>query len=195
MTGATPRPGAATGPAAAAAAPREIVLALGSNLGDRLANLQAGIDALAASSGITARAVSGVFETSPVGGPDQPDYLNAVLLAVSGLPARAVLDRCQAAEQARGRVRTLRWGPRTLDIDIIACGDEVSDDPALTLPHPRARQRAFVLVPWHDADPDARLPGFGPVADLIAGTGEDGVRRRSDLSLAVGRQAAANQGG
>ena len=180
---------------AAAAAPREIVLALGSNLGDRLANLQAGIDALAASGGIAAMAVSGVFETSPVGGPDQPDYLNAVLLATSGLPARAVLDRCQAAERARGRVHTLRWGPRTLDIDIIAYGDEVSDDPVLTLPHPRAHQRAFVLVPWHDADPDARLPGFGSVAGLLASSGEDGVRRRSDLSLAVGRQAAANQGG
>ncbi|HUZ57043.1 MAG TPA: 2-amino-4-hydroxy-6-hydroxymethyldihydropteridine diphosphokinase [Streptosporangiaceae bacterium] len=189
MTDATPDP------AAAPVAPREVVLALGSNLGDRLANLQAGIDALAASNGISAVAVSGVFETSPVGGPDQPDYLNAVLLAASGLPARAVLDRCQAAEQARGRVRTLRWGPRTLDIDIIACGDEVSDDPVLTLPHPRAHQRAFVLVPWHDADPDAMLPGFGPVAGLLAQAGEDGVRRRGDLSLAVGRQAAANQGG
>jgi 2-amino-4-hydroxy-6-hydroxymethyldihydropteridine diphosphokinase len=189
MTGETP------GPAPATVARREIVLALGSNLGDRLANLQAAIDALSASSGITAVAVSGVFETSPLGGPDQPDYLNAVLLAVSGLPARAVLDRCQAAEQARGRVRTLRWGPRTLDIDIIACGDEVSDDPVLTLPHPCAHQRAFVLVPWHDADPDARLPGFGAVAGLLAQAGEDGVRRRSDLSLAVGRQAAANQGG
>jgi len=183
------------GPDAATVAPREIVLALGSNLGDRLANLQAGLDALAASTGITALAVSGVFETSPVGGPDQPDYLNAVLLADSGLPARTVLDWCQAAEQARGRLRTVRWGPRTLDIDIIACGDEVSSDPALTLPHPRAHQRAFVLVPWHDADPDARLPGFGPVADLLTAAGEDGVRRRSDLSLAVGRQAAANQGG
>ena len=187
--------GGRPGPDAATVAPREIVLALGSNLGDRLANLQAGIDALAASTGITAVAVSGVFETSPVAGPDQPDYLNAVLLADSGLPARAVLDRCQAAEQARGRLRTVRWGPRTLDIDIIACGDEVSSDPALTLPHPRAHQRAFVLVPWHDADPDARLPGFGPVAGLLAAAGEDGVRRRSDLSLAAGRQAAANQGG
>jgi 2-amino-4-hydroxy-6-hydroxymethyldihydropteridine diphosphokinase len=181
--------------AAAPVAPREIVLALGSNLGDRLANLQAGIDDLAASEGITAVAVSAVFETTPVGGPDQPDYLNAVLLAVSGLPARVLLDRCQAAERARGRVRTVRWGPRTLDIDIIACGDAVSDDPVLTLPHPRAHQRAFVLVPWHDADPDARLPGFGPVAGLLAQVGEDGVRRRGDLSLTAGRRAAANQGG
>lgn len=203
MTGAKPattgaRPDlaeAGPGTRPAEATPREIVLAFGSNLGDRLANLQAGIDVLTASHEITATAISAVFETSPVGGPEQPDYLNAVLLAVSALPARSVLDRCQAAEQALGRVRTVRWGPRTLDIDVIACDDEVSDDPVLTLPHPRAHQRPFVLVPWHDADPDARLPGFGSVASLLARTGEDGIRRRSDLILAAGRRAAANQGG
>ena len=176
---------------------REVVLALGSNLVDRLANLQAGIDALTAGQGITATAVSAVYETSPVGGPDQPDFLNAVLLAVSPLPARAVLDRCQAAERAVGRVRTVRWGPRTLDIDIIACDAEISDDPVLTLPHPRAHERAFVLVPWHDADPGAELPGFGPVAGLLARAvpGGAAVRRRGDLSLAAGPQATADQGG
>jgi len=173
---------------------REVVLALGSNLGDRLANLQAGIDALTAGPEITATAVSAVYETSPVGGPEQPDYLNAVLLAVSSLPARSVLDRCQAAERARGRARTVRWGPRTLDIDIIACDAEISDDPELTLPHPRAHQRAFVLVPWHDADPGAELPGFGPVAGLLARAGDGGVRRRGDLSLTAGPRAPANRG-
>ncbi len=197
--------------------PRPVVLALGSNLGDRLANLQAGIDALAAAPGITPTAVSAVFETSPVGGPDQPDYLNAVLLASSDRPAAEILGRCQAAEQARGRERRVRWGPRTLDIDIIACGDETSDDPRLTLPHPRAHERAFVLVPWHDVDPDASLHEFGPVTDLIArlgtgagsggpggsggsggsaaGAGAGTVRRRSDLRLTVRGRATANQGG
>lgn len=185
--------------------PRLVVLALGSNLGDRLANLQAGIDALAAAPGITATAVSAVFETSPVGGPSQPDYLNAVLLADSDLPAAQLLSRCQAAEQAQGRERRVRWGPRTLDVDIIACGEETSDDPRLTLPHPRAHERAFVLVPWHDVDPDASLPGFGPVAGLIArlgtgsgpaaGTGVGAVWRRGDLRLTVRPQARANQGG
>jgi 2-amino-4-hydroxy-6-hydroxymethyldihydropteridine diphosphokinase len=186
---------------------RLVVFALGSNLGDRLANLQAGIDALAVAPGITATAVSAVFETSPVGGPDQPEYLNAVLLASSDLPAAEILSRCQAAEQARGRDRHVRWGPRTLDIDIIACGEETSDDPRLTLPHPRAHERAFVLVPWHDVDPDASLPGFGPVARLIAtlgtaagsggpavGTGASTVWRRGDLRLTVRPQARANQG-
>lgn len=181
--------------AAAGASARDVVLALGSNLGDRLENLQAGLDALASWPPLTCRAVSAVFETRPVGGPDQADYLNAVLLAASSLPARAVLDGCQAVEHALGRVRAVRWGPRTLDIDIITFGDEISDDPELTLPHPRAHQRAFVLVPWLDVDPDATLPGFGPVTDLLARIGADGVRRRSDLRLTVGPQVTANQGG
>jgi len=186
---------------------RELVLALGSNLGDRAAILQAGIDALATVPGIALRAVSAVFETSPVGGPDQPDYLNAVLLATTALPCREILPFTQAAEHAQGRVRTVRWGPRTLDIDIIACGEEVSDDPVLTLPHPRAHERAFVLVPWHDVDPAASLPRSGPVADLLSrlGSGTAGtVRRRGDLRLTVrpeasgqpaGPEARANQGG
>jgi 7,8-dihydro-6-hydroxymethylpterin-pyrophosphokinase len=98
----------------------------------------------------------------------------------------------------------VRWGPRTLDIDIIASGDEISDDPQLTLPHPRAHERAFVLVPWHDVDPDASLPGFGPVTGLVArlgtiagrgGAEADTVRRRSDLRLTVRPQTIANQGG
>ena len=191
---------------------RQVVLSLGSNLGDRLANLQAGIDLLTAAPGLTPTAVSAVFETSPFGGPevpempDQPDYLNAVLLAVSDLPGLEILGRCQAAEQARGRVRTVRWGRRTLDIDIVTYGEKISDDPRLTLPHPRAHERAFVLVPWHDVDPDARLPGSGRVADLIAGLetppagapaggAAAAVRRRSDLRLTTKAQAPASQGG
>lgn len=176
---------------------RDVVLALGSNLGDRLSNLQRGLDALSAEPGLTAVAVSGVFQTSPVGGPDQPDYLNAVLLAVSELPALAILSRCQAAEHALGRVRTVRWGARMLDIDVIACGDEISDDPILTLPHPRASERAFVLAPWHEVDPGARLPGAGLVADLLAEVGLDGIRRLDDGKLSVVQatagQAAAGQ--
>lgn len=169
-----------------AAGERQVVLALGSNLGDRLAHLQAGVDALAAEPGMVLTAVSAVFQTSPVGGPEQPDYLNAVLLAVSALPAISVLRLCLATERARDRVRTVAWGPRTLDVDVIACGDELSDDPELTLPHPRARYRAFVLAPWLDVDPDARLPGVGPVARLLAQAGTAGIRRRADLRLSAG---------
>jgi 2-amino-4-hydroxy-6-hydroxymethyldihydropteridine diphosphokinase len=176
---------------------RQLVLALGSNLGDRLAILQAGLDALADTPGIALHAVSAVFETSPVGGPDQPDYLNAVLLASSALPCQEILRLTQAAEHAQGRKRTVRWGPRTLDIDIIACGDEISRDPALTLPHPRAHERGFVLLPWNDVDPAATLPGGGPVADLVASLGSGTartVRRRDDLRLTVRPEAPAKQG-
>ena len=177
---------------------RRVVLALGSNLGDRLVTLQAGIDALADVPGIALTAISAVCETSPVGGPDQPDYLNAVLLATSTLACQEILRSTQAAEHAQGRVRTVRWGARTLDIDIIACGEELSDDPTLTLPHPRAHERAFVLLPWHDVDPGATLPGSGQVAVLLSrlGSGTTGtVRRRDDLRLTVRPQRSANQGG
>jgi 2-amino-4-hydroxy-6-hydroxymethyldihydropteridine diphosphokinase len=172
---------------AGGAGPRQagtpVVLALGSNLGDRLAHLQAAVDTLCAGPGLDCTAVSPVYETAAVGGPAQPDYLNAVLVAVTSLPARAVLDRAQAAEAARHRVRQERWGPRTLDVDVIVYGDEISGDPDLTLPHPRAHERAFVLAPWHDADPGAVLPGRGRVADLLAAAGTAGVRRRDDAKL------------
>jgi 2-amino-4-hydroxy-6-hydroxymethyldihydropteridine diphosphokinase len=164
--------------------PRPVVLALGSNVGDRMANLQRGVDVVDGD-GLAATAVSAVFETTPVGGPAQGDYLNAVLLAISSLSARDILARCATAEQAAGRVRTVRWGPRTLDVDIIVCGDEQSTDPELTLPHPRAHERAFVLAPWLDVQPAAVLPGWGPVAELLAGTSMAGVLRRPDLSLAL----------
>lgn len=125
-------------------------------------------------------AVSPVYETVPVGGPPQPDYLNAVLLARTTLSSPVLLDRLHEVEAAFDRVREVRWGPRTLDIDIITVAGEVSADPQLTLPHPRAHERAFVLAPWHDADPDAVLPGHGPVAALLAATGRSGIRRSGD---------------
>jgi 2-amino-4-hydroxy-6-hydroxymethyldihydropteridine diphosphokinase len=161
---------------------QDVVLALGSNLGDRLANLQLGTDVLAAA-GVCAVAASGIFETAPAGGPEQGDYLNAVLLAVTGLTAARVLAACATAEAAAGRVRTVRWGSRTLDADIILYGDLISDDPVLTLPHPRAGERSFVLAPWLEVQPGAILPGRGPVAELLAVLGPEGLRRRPDLVL------------
>jgi len=159
-----------------------VVLSLGSNMGDRLANLQLGLDVLAGD-GLDLLAVSSVYQTAPVGGVDQADYFNAVLLAASSLAPSEVLARCAAAEAAAGRVRTQRWGPRTLDVDIVAYCQQVSADPALTLPHPRAHERAFVLVPWLELDGQAVLPGFGPVAGLLAAMPAGGVRRRPDLRL------------
>jgi 2-amino-4-hydroxy-6-hydroxymethyldihydropteridine diphosphokinase len=159
---------------------RSIVLALGSNLGDRQDILQGAVDAVGAIPGVCADAASPVYETAAVGGPEQPDYLNAVLLARTTLPPRELLDRLHAVEAAFDRVREIRWGPRTLDIDIITYEGVLSDDPDLTLPHPRAHERAFVLAPWHDADPSAELPGHGAVAGLLAAAGDGGIRRSKE---------------
>ena len=168
-----------------AAQTRRAVLALGSNLGDRLAILQGAVEALVATPGMTVVAVSAVFETDPVGGPQQPDYLNAVVVADTTMSARAVLERALAVEEQFARVRTERWGPRTLDVDIVALGELVIDEPDLVVPHPRAAERAFVLLPWSEADVTAVLPGAGPVSALVADMDVRGVRRRRDITLAL----------
>jgi dihydroneopterin aldolase/2-amino-4-hydroxy-6-hydroxymethyldihydropteridine diphosphokinase len=146
-----------------------VVLALGSNLGDRLAHLQAAARALA---GLAPLRASGVWETDPVGGPEQGPYLNAVVVLAPSpaLPADplALLDLTQSLELMRDRERRERWGPRTLDIDIVAVGAGTLATDRLVLPHPRASERAFVLLPWLEVEPDAVLPGAGPIADLAA---------------------------
>jgi 2-amino-4-hydroxy-6-hydroxymethyldihydropteridine diphosphokinase len=146
------------------------VLSLGANLGDRAGAIRAAITALTAD-GLVAR--STLYETPPWGPVEQPPYLNAVVVVSGERDARGWLDRAHELEQAAGRTREVRWGARTLDVDVVAVtGDDgapvVSDDPALTLPHPRAHERAFVLVPWAAVDPAAVLPGHGPVAELLA---------------------------
>jgi 2-amino-4-hydroxy-6-hydroxymethyldihydropteridine diphosphokinase len=161
-----------------------VVLALGSNLGDRQDILQGAVDAIVGLPGVRVTAVSPVYETVPVGGPEQPDYLNAVVLGQTTRTARELLDQLHEIEAAFDRVRVVRWGPRTLDIDIIVFDDERSVDPALTLPHPRAHERAFVLAPWRDVDPDAILPGHGPVAELLAEADQTGLRP-ARLSLVI----------
>jgi 2-amino-4-hydroxy-6-hydroxymethyldihydropteridine diphosphokinase len=166
------------------------VLSVGSNVGDRLAALQSTVDAV----GDRLVAVSRVYETAPWGPVGQDDYLNAVLVVSDD--ARAAVEWWEVAqrlEEAAGRTRDVRWGPRTLDVDVIqvlgAGGDPVlSDTPELTLPHPRAAERAFVLVPWAEAEPGAVLHGHGRVADLVAAlppAERAGVRRRDDLALTV----------
>ncbi|WP_031006470.1 2-amino-4-hydroxy-6-hydroxymethyldihydropteridine diphosphokinase [Streptomyces sp. NRRL F-5727] len=165
--------------------PRWAVLALGANLGNRLENLQGAVDALADTPGLRVKAVSPVYETEPWGVEpgSQPSYLNAVAVVRTTLPPSSLLERAQAVEEAFLRVRDERWGARTLDVDIITYADVVSDDPVLTLPHPRAHQRAFVLAPWHDVDPEAQLPGHGAVAALLAAVDRAGVTPRTDLEL------------
>lgn len=113
----------------------------------------------------------------------QPSYFNAIVVVKTTLPPSSLLERAQAVEEAFDRVRVERWGPRTIDVDIVAYADVVSDDPVLTLPHPRAHQRAFVLVPWHDVEPEALLAGRGTVSELLAAIERRGVEPRADLEL------------
>jgi len=162
---------------------RRVVLALGSNLGDRAGNLQDGLDSLLEAPGIRPVAVSPIYQTSPVGGPDQDDYYNAVLVVDTDLPARTILERCLAVEEAYGRERTTRWGPRTLDIDLVVVGDRRKDDPDFVLPHPRAHERAFVLAPWLAIDPDAEIPGRGAVRDLLADLDSSSVTALAGVEL------------
>ncbi|WP_371669950.1 2-amino-4-hydroxy-6-hydroxymethyldihydropteridine diphosphokinase [Streptomyces sp. NBC_00289] len=165
--------------------PQRAVLSLGSNLGNRLETLQGAVDALEDTPGVRVKAVSPVYETEPWGVEpgSQPSYFNAVVLLKTTLPPSSLLERAHAVEEAFNRVRDERWGPRTLDVDIVAYADVVSEDPHLTLPHPRAHERAFVLAPWRDVEPEAQLPGRGPVAGLLDTLTSEGVDARKDLEL------------
>lgn len=158
------------------------VVSLGSNMGDRAAALNAALAGIAAAD-VRIVAVSPAYETAPVGGPDQPDYLNAVALVETNLAPYDLLEVVHGVEDALGRVRVERWGPRTVDLDILVYDDLVSDDPRLTLPHPLAAERAFVLVPWHDVEPTAVLPDGRTIAALLAGLDAGGVRPRPDIVL------------
>jgi 2-amino-4-hydroxy-6-hydroxymethyldihydropteridine diphosphokinase len=145
---------------------RRAYFGIGSNLGERLSFLQLAVDHLAATDGITMVAVSPVYETAPVGGPEQPDYLNAVVAVDTTLTAHELLGVAQGIEAAAERVRTVRWGPRTLDVDVLLVGDERVDAPDLVVPHPRMTERAFVVVPLADLDAAwrTRIPaGSDPV--------------------------------
>ncbi|GAA3164223.1 MULTISPECIES: 2-amino-4-hydroxy-6-hydroxymethyldihydropteridine diphosphokinase [unclassified Rhodococcus (in: high G+C Gram-positive bacteria)] len=162
------------------------VLSIGSNIGDSVAHLQSVVDGL----GSAVVAVSPVYSTAPWGGVEQQDFYNAVVV-VDDPEADAAewLRRSQALEEAADRVREQRWGPRSLDVDVVDCEGVVSSDPALTLPHPRAHLRAFVLVPWLDVDPDATLIVDGQklsVAEILDGldrSEREGVRT-TDVVLA-----------
>ena len=163
------------------------LLSLGSNLGDRFEYLRLAVDGFRD----VLVAASPVYETPAWGGVEQPDFLNALLVVEDpDTDHWGWLRRAQEQEKAAERVREVRWGPRTLDVDVVAVdssdGPVSSDDPELLLPHPGTPERATVLVPWLDLDPDAVLPGFGRVADLLAAlppTDAAGLRRRDDLVL------------
>lgn len=166
-----------------------VVIAMGANLGDAKATLESAVRAVGQVPGLRVRAVSPLVESDPVGGPDQPVYLNAVLLADSALSPADLLAALHRIEADHGRTRDERWGPRTLDLDLVQVGipgtaaELLCDDPQLTLPHPEAYQRGFVLVPWSQADPDAQLrvgrdpdAVVRPVRELLEQLDTTGVR-------------------
>jgi len=164
---------------------RRAVLSLGSNLGDRLANLQDALNTLAETPDVWVTTISPVYETEPVDSPaDAELYLNAIVLADTTLTPTRLLERALTIEDAYGRSRSGIFNePRTLDIDVISVGDKILEEESLTLPHPRAHQRAFVLKPWLDLEPSADLPGVGPIAELLEQSDQSGITRRDDLTL------------
>ena len=141
------------------------VIALGSNLGNRELNIDSAIAELAKIVEITHLSTN--HETDPVGGPEQPKYLNAIAIAETELKPEALLIAMLEIENKLGRKREIHWGPRTLDLDLIVFGDEVIDSEILVLPHPRAHERRFVLEPWLEIEPDAYIPGIGKVESIL----------------------------
>ena len=142
------------------------VIALGSNLDEPEKNIELAISLIADSTNLLVR--SSLFKTKPVSGPSQPDYINAVCIIESILPPLELLNMLHGVEKSMGRVRNEKWGPRVIDCDLIAYGDFINQTELLTLPHPRAHQRRFVLEPWHEIDPDAVIPGHGRIAEILA---------------------------
>lgn len=149
---------------------------LGSNLGDRLRNLQRSLRILEAR-GVRVLRSSRVYETDSIGGPPQPDYLNAVVEVETDGTARDLLEACSEVEQVLGRVRTERWGPRVIDLDILTFGSQQIDEPDLQVPHPRMHERGFVLIPLLELETDPQLPGGRRAATIrIDATALGGVR-------------------
>lgn len=161
-------------------------LGLGSNLGDRLASLQRAVDLLGAEAGIALTRCSRVWETDPVGGPPQPDFLNVVVRAEIGLSPRELLAACQRVEAALGRVRDVRWGPRTVDIDILLIDAHEIDEPGLVVPHARLHERAFVLMPLLEIEPDPVLPDGVRLVDVRLGPDAAGGVRVFAPPLSLG---------
>lgn len=141
------------------------VISLGANIGDPQANLDLAIDLLREATDVVA--VSSYLTTKPVGGPEQPDYLNAVAILESELPAKDLLALLNGIETAMGRTREIHWGPRVIDLDLIQYGGLLVNDEKLTLPHPRAHERYFVLAPWFEIEPEAVLLTHGRISDLL----------------------------
>ena len=141
---------------------------LGANLGPREVTLLRAVDLLAAADGVEVRAVSQLRETDPVGVVEQPPFLNGAVALDTSLTARELLELLLETERELGRVRDERWGPRTVDLDLLVYGDEIVDEPGLRVPHPRLAERRFALEPLADLDPGLTVPGLGAVSAALA---------------------------
>jgi 2-amino-4-hydroxy-6-hydroxymethyldihydropteridine diphosphokinase len=149
--------------------PATAFVGIGSNLGDREAHLSRAIELLSAEEGIEVAAVSRIRETEPVGPVEQGPFLNGAVRVETDLAPRELLDRLLGIEGQMGRVRRERFGPRTIDLDLLVYGDETVDEPGLTVPHPRLQERRFALEPLAELDPGLTIPGLGPISALLAG--------------------------
>jgi 2-amino-4-hydroxy-6-hydroxymethyldihydropteridine diphosphokinase len=162
---------------------RAVHIGLGGNLGDPIATLRAALVRVAQLQGVELEAVSSAYESAPIGLTGQPPFVNAAARLRTQLPLRDVLDGLLGIERELGRVRTVRYGPRTCDLDILLAGDEVVDEPGLSVPHPRLAERRFALEPLLELDPGLSLPSGVPLAILLEAVRDQAVRRLDGVQL------------
>jgi 2-amino-4-hydroxy-6-hydroxymethyldihydropteridine diphosphokinase len=162
---------------------RAVYIGLGGNLGDPIATLTDALVRVERLPGVSLDAVSSAYESAPVGLTDQPAFVNAAARLLTSLPLHDVLAGLLSVESELGRIRGVRYGPRTCDLDILLAGDEVVEEPGLSVPHPRLAERRFALEPLLELDPALRLPGGPPLAALLEGVGDQAVRRLDGVAL------------
>ena len=162
---------------------RAVYIGLGGNLGDPIATLRDALARIAGLQGVELDAVSSAYESAPVGLTDQPPFVNAAARLLTALPLRDLLAGLLAVEQELGRVRSVRYGPRTCDLDILLAGTEVVDEPGLSVPHPRLAERRFALEPLVELEPALRLPDGRPLSGLLEAVSDQAVRRLDGVQL------------
>jgi 2-amino-4-hydroxy-6-hydroxymethyldihydropteridine diphosphokinase len=162
---------------------RAVYIGLGGNLGDPVATLREALALVAQLPGVELDAVSSAYESAPVGLEEQPPFVNAAARVLTAVPLAGLLDGLLGVERQLGRVRTVRYGPRTCDLDILLAGDEVVEEPGLAVPHPRLAERRFALEPLVELDPELTLPGGALLGSLLAAVADQGVRRLDGVAL------------
>jgi 2-amino-4-hydroxy-6-hydroxymethyldihydropteridine diphosphokinase len=165
-----------------------VTLSLGSNIGERFQHLQTALTKINQNKKISNVVSSSVYETKPVGGPVQDNFLNAVISLDTELTPLELLEFTQKLENEAERIREVRWGPRTLDIDVLVYGNTVINSEVLSIPHPRISERAFVVIPWLEIEPNAHIPNIGALKDLEKRITNSDVQLNSDMKLTVSPQ-------